>query len=132
MWFTACLSPDGGSAELLKQISNRQYTLISSSYVIAEVVRNLQRKGTTVSLAAFFELFAAAKSVVAYPDNHQITQAGTVINAKEAPVLAAAKSADCDWLVTLDKRHFFPSSVTQFAAPMQIGPPGDVLATIRT
>lgn len=100
--------------------------------MIAEVVRNLQHKGTAVSLAAFFELFADAKSVIAHPDNHQIAQAATVINAKDAPILASAKSADCDWLATLDKRHFFQALVTEFAAPVQVGPPKDVLIAFKS
>jgi predicted nucleic acid-binding protein len=35
-----------------------------------------------------------------------VKEAATVVNLKDAPILAAAQKAQVDYLVTLDKKHF--------------------------
>jgi predicted nucleic acid-binding protein len=40
------------------------------------------------------------------PPEEKVLQAAQQMHMKDAPILAAAKDADVDFLVTLDKKHF--------------------------
>lgn len=127
MWFAATLSPTGGSAELIRRLHRRQVQVIISRHVVTEVTRNLQKKGDATALRTFFDLIAAVQPGTAEPTKRAIEEAWKVINEKDARILASAKTATCDVLVTLDRRHFLQPKVAAFAAPMQIVLPGDLL-----
>lgn len=49
----------------------------------------------------------------------------------DAQVLAAAWTADVDYFVTLDRKHFLDNSAMRQAARFPIGTPGDFLAWHR-
>lgn len=127
MWFAATLSPTGGSAELIRRLHHRQVRIVISRHVITEVTRNLQKKNDAAALQTFFDLLAVVQPDTMQPPKRAIEQASQVIHEKDARILAAAKSANCDALVTLDRRHFLKPQVTEFARPMSIVLPEDLL-----
>lgn len=127
MWFAATLSPSGGSAELIRRLHRRQVQIATTRHVITEVTRNLQKKGDATALRTFFDLLGAVQRDMFEPSKRAIEQATAVINQKDARILAAAKTASCDVLISLDRRHFFQPKVGQFADPMRIVRPEDLL-----
>lgn len=130
VWFAAALSPTGGSSESLRRLAVQKIPVLVVKQVIAETVRNLQTKGTPTVTERFFELYASVQPIVIELDKDQIKQAGAIINEKDAPILAGAKVGGCQFLVTLDRRHFLEEKVINFARPTGIGLPRDLLDII--
>ncbi|MCR4277788.1 MAG: PIN domain-containing protein [Candidatus Berkelbacteria bacterium] len=127
VWFAAALSPSGGLSESLQRLVSQKIPVLVVKQVIAETVRNLQTKGTPTATERFLELYASVQPTVVELNKDQISQAGAVINEKDAPILAGAKVGDCQFLVTLDRRHFLEEKVIYFARPTEIGLPRDLL-----
>ena len=50
---------------------------------------------------------------------------------KNAPIVAAAKEAKVDYLVSLDKRHLVGVEAVTRGSGLQIAVPGDFLQTFR-
>lgn len=49
----------------------------------------------------------------------------------DVPILAAAIKVRCDYLVTLNRRHFIDHSEVARCSGLRIGAPGDALAWVR-
>ncbi len=47
------------------------------------------------------------------PTPASVEKAATIVDRKDAPILAAAQSANVDFLITLDKRHFLNPKTRQ-------------------
>src|SRR3989338_5750143 len=99
--FTATNSPTGGSAKLftLKKIK-----LIVSSLVLTETERNIRKKLQAFHLERFFALVGKTQILDQKPDINLARTAKKVIVAKDSVILAEAKQAGVDFLVTLDKK----------------------------
>lgn len=61
------------------------------------------------------------------PDEKLIAKAKEVIAEKDAVILAESKKAECDFLVTLDKKHFLTSQVSKFLKPKKALTPKQLL-----
>lgn len=114
--FSAVNSPTGGSAKLfiLKEI-----TLTTSKLVLTETERNVRHKLQSYHLERFFMLVCKMKIVDHIPNNKVIKQAQRVIVKKDATILAEAKQAKTQFLVTLDRKHFLTKSVAKFLKPQK-------------
>lgn len=114
VFFTAVNSPTGGSAKLftLKNIK-----LVVSPVVLTETERNLRNKLQSYHLARFFKLVAKTQILDQKPDLSLVKKAQKVIEEKDSVILAEAKLAKCDFLVTLDKKDFLNEKVTRFLKP---------------
>jgi len=109
--FTAVNSPIGGSAKLftLKNIK-----LKTSKLVLTEVERNIRKKLTSFHLERFFLLVDKLEILSQTPEENLIRKAKRVIVEKDAIILAEAKKAGCDFLVTLDHKHFLTPKASSF------------------
>jgi predicted nucleic acid-binding protein len=118
--FTAVNSPTGGSAKLftLKKIK-----LVTSSLVLTEVERNVRKKLQSYHLKRFFLLVKKIEIMRQEPNLPLIQKARKVIFEKDAVILAEAKMAKCDCLLTLDRKHFFTPKVTKFIRSQKIFTP---------
>lgn len=112
--FTAVNSPSGGSARLF---SLKGFKLITSKLVLAEVERNVRKKLHSYHLERFFLLVEKLDVVSQIPSPKDITGAREIIVEKDAGILAEVKKARVDYLVTLDKKHFFTPQVEKFLKP---------------
>ena len=112
--FTAANSPTGGSAKLftLKNIK-----LLLSPLVLTETERNIRNKLYSHQLERFFKLVEKAQILDQNPDSNLIRKSRKVINEKDSAILAEAKLAKSDFLVTLDKKDFLKEEVAKFAKP---------------
>lgn len=75
-----------------------------SEQVVTEVFRNIQLKLPECT-EAFFTLFNRLPFIISDPAADDLRLANSLINEKDAPVMAAAITAGADWLLSLDK-HF--------------------------
>lgn len=114
VFFTATNSPTGGSAKLftLKSIK-----LVVSRVVLTETERNVRQKLESYHLARFFKLVAKTQILDQKPDLSLVKKAQKVIEEKDSVILAEAKQAKCDFLVTLDKKDFLNEKVAKFLKP---------------
>lgn len=114
--FTAVNSPSGGSAKLF---TLNQIKLTTSRLVLTEVERNVRKKLEDYHLERFFMLIAKLEIIKQTPNQKLIKQAKKEIAQKDAIILAEARQAETDFLVTLDKKHFLTGSVAKFLKPQQ-------------
>lgn len=109
--FTAVNSPTGGSAKLF---TIKDVKLVVSKVVLTEVERNIREKLQNYHLERFFMLTGKLKILGQVPNDNLITKAKKVIAPKDAVILAEAKKVGCDFLITLDKKHFLTIQVSKF------------------
>lgn len=114
VFFTATNSPTGGSAKLftLKNIK-----LVVSPLVLTETERNVRNKLQSYHLSRFFTLVKKIQILDQKPDMNLVKKARKVIEEKDSVILAEAKLAQCDFLVTLDKKDFLNEKVANFLKP---------------
>lgn len=118
--FTAVNSPTGGSAKLftLKKIK-----LMTSKLVLTEAERNVREKLESYHLKRFFLLVQKLEIFEQESEPRLIQKAQKVIVKKDAVILAEAKMAKADFLLTLDRKHFLTSKVIKFLKPKKIFTP---------
>lgn len=126
VFFTAVNSPSGGSAKIFSQ-AGKKFSLIVSPVVLAEVERNVESKLPEQALKRFFLLIKRLKILKQRPNKRLIAKAEEIIVEKDAVILAEAKQAKTDYLVTLDKRHFLVKKVRRFVRPCKIVTPRELL-----
>lgn len=122
--FTAVNSPSGGSSKLFTLKTIR---LLTSPVVLAEVERNVSKKLVSYHLERFFLLVRQLTIVDQHPSDRLIAKAKKCIAQKDAIILAEAKTAPCDMLVTLDRKHFLTEQAKAFIHPKKILLPKDVI-----
>ena len=118
--FTAVNSPTGGSAKLF---TFQNIRLVTSVYVLTEVERNIRKKLHKYHLDRFFMLVGKMKIYDQKPDKSIIKRAKKAIVDKDAIILAEAKLAKTEILVTLDKKHFLKTKPQDFMKPTKIMTP---------
>ena len=112
--FSAVNSPTGGSAKLF---TLTKITLITSRLVLTETERNVRGKLESYHLERFFMLVGKMTIADQLPKERLIKEATMVIVEKDAVILAEAKQAAVDFLITLDKKHFLTPQVSNFLKP---------------
>lgn len=114
--FSATSSPTGGSAKIFTE----NLKLIVSTYVLTEVERNVRSKLANYHLNRFFLLVDRLIILNRIPNQRQIEEAKKVIAEKDATILASAKLAKSQILLTLDQKHFLTPKVEEFMKPTKI------------
>jgi predicted nucleic acid-binding protein len=102
--FAGAYSNKGYARDLIVLGIREQVNLCISSLVIEETRRNLAYIAPEIvlDLERIFELVAFE---VINPSKNAVISATGLVALKDAPILAAARLAKVDILVTLDKRH---------------------------
>ncbi len=125
--FTAVNSPIGGSAKLFT-IPGVQ--LIASKIILIEVERNVREKLQSYHLERFFMLVGKLKILDQTVDDNLINRAKKIIAIKDAVILAEAKNSHCEFLITLDRKHFLTVKVAKFLEPSKILTPKEFFEII--
>ncbi len=115
--FAAVLSPTGGSSKLF---TLENIKLQTSKLVLAEVERNVRNKGENYHLERFFMLVEKLVIIDQVPNDFLISKAKKVIVEKDAVILAEAKQAKTNILITLDQKHFLTCGARAFFKPGRI------------
>ncbi len=117
--FSAANSARGHSRDLMMMGANGEITIIFSDYVLEETRRNLSQLKNP-PLDALNEILDNAGTEVVQVNKQAVLDAAKVIVLKDAPIIAAAKTAKVDVLVSLDKKHILnhPELETYIKAPI--------------
>ncbi|MCW5877132.1 MAG: PIN domain-containing protein [Anaerolineales bacterium] len=102
--FAACYSATGHSRDLILMAVRGEIHLVASELVLEEARRNLSATSPEYLVFLNFVIDSAISEVVR-PTKIEILQAAGHVALKDAPVVAAAKKAEVDLLVTLDRKH---------------------------
>jgi len=128
--FSAAYSASGASREIIRRGILGELQLVVSVWVVEEARRNLQAKAPG-AVGQLDILLEAAAPHTAKPTETQIRSAMAYIAAKDAPVVAAARAANADHLVSLDRKHMVDVPGIEAASGLSILLPGGLLQKLR-
>lgn len=129
--FSACRSKIGASALLLGYCRKGKIKGVISKYVLSEVKRNAILKLDSIGKQRLnFYILQADLSIVDNPSVEEIKVSQKVINSKDAPVLGAAIKSRVDYLVTFNTKDFLTIKVRDFAKPLKICTPRDLVLEV--
>ena len=123
-------SPTGASAAIRDLGEAEELRLVLSRQVLVEGDRVLFRKFP--HLIERYRLFIknVSPELADDPSPDMVRAAEAVIHRDDAPILAAAKQARVDYLVTLNTKHFLIPKVRAFF-PSPIVTPGEFITAFR-
>ena len=128
--FSACYSSHGQSHDLILMAVRGEYDLVSSELVVEEARRNLTR--TSEDYVLFLD-FVVENIPIQFvrPTKRQVLAAASHVALKDAPIVAAAKRAQVDLLVSLDKKHLLGKPELAKYAGAEIVTPREAVTLIR-
>jgi putative PIN family toxin of toxin-antitoxin system len=128
--FAASYSPTGASRELIRLAFQGRVELVISDDVLEEARRNLASK-----LPDGLDLFGQIVELVPFemvtPTADEVRAAATYTDHKDAPIVAAAKRAQVDYLTSLDRRHLVDAPEVAQGSGLKTVLPHELLETIR-
>ncbi|MDP3988383.1 MAG: PIN domain-containing protein [Candidatus Levybacteria bacterium] len=102
--FSACFSKKGASREIILNGIRGELELVISDYVKEEAERNLKEKAPE-ALPYLQQVLEAIPFKIAKPTLNEIERAALYVEIEDAPIVAGAKYAKADYLVSLDRKH---------------------------
>lgn len=130
VFFAACYSIEGASFEIFQQSLLGNVQLVISNFVFEETKRNLAIKSPE-NLADYDKFVNNVSFEIVNPTKRAVLQAAEYTALKDAPIVAAAKKAKVDYLVSLDRRHLVGVSEVSARSGLQIILPGELLEKLR-
>lgn len=128
MLIAAAASPEGGSALVLALCQAGKARALVSRLVLREAERNLRGKFDDETLLRFYHLIADADpELVAVPPPGTIEEAASIVDPKDAHVLAAARLGRATHLITLDRKHLLQPQQRQAMLPLRACTPKEFL-----
>lgn len=122
-------SRSGASHAVLVMAEIGLYTLVVSRQVLDETERNLRKK-LPRALPVFVELMTHLNlEIIPDPEPSEYARWEAIIEAKDAPILAAAILADVDRLVTLNTKDFTTDVAEQSGLLIQT--PAELIHEVR-
>ena len=128
--FAASYSSTGASREIIRLAFRRQVQLVISEDVVEEAERNLAAKRPD-ALAVLHHILDSVPFQIVAPTTGEVQQAASFAVNKDAPIVAAAKKAGADKLVTLDRRRRVDVPEVAERSGLSIVLPEEVLGEIR-
>jgi len=128
--FAAAYSETGASREIIRQAIRDKIRLVASQLVFEEARRNLQDKAPEV-VADFENLRDAVGFEIVRPTKREVEEALQYTAAKDAPIVAAARKARVDYLVSLDRHHLVDVPEVAKRSGLKILLPSELLEEIR-
>ena len=124
--FAAAYPTTEASREIIRRGFRGRIELVASELVFEEARRNLEVKapGEVPDLETFHE---AATIEMVRPSREEIEEATEYTADKDAPVVAAARKAAVDYLVSLDREHLVEAPDVVQRSGLVIVLPGDFL-----
>jgi len=128
--FSACLSTRGASHEIIRESERGNVDLVISRLVLQEAKRNLAQKAPQ-AVPLFSQFLTAVSFELVRPTKQEVLQAAAYTKLKDAPIVAAAKKAQVDFLVSLDRRHLVGIQILQKSSGLTIVLPETLLSRLR-
>lgn len=130
--FSGIWPATGGARMLLKLGEAGAIKLWLNSQVLTEIEGVLRRKSPQSLGGLALLLDRSQISPLPPGSEEQIAACDAIVNYQpDAVVLAAAWTAEIDYFVTLDGKHFLKNQRLHNTAPFTIGTPGNCLAWYR-
>lgn len=124
-------SRTGASRAVLTMAEIGLFQLVVSRQVLDETERNLRKK-LPAGLPILTQMMAAiGPEVVPDPTPENVAHWETIIDPKDAPILASAVAAAPNRLLTLDVKDFIEPDRVAEQSGLKIETPGDFVQTIR-
>ncbi len=128
--FSACYSKTGGARELIRLAIKGQVDLFVSDYVFAETEMNLA-DGASRGLGVFQYLRTRDFwHMVTVTKLEVVAAIDAVADKFDGPIVAAAKSARVDYLLSFDRKHLHTHAVEAFVGS-PVATPETVLKKIK-
>lgn len=128
--FAAAYSETGASREIIRRATRGEVRLVATRLVFEEAERNLQEKAP--EHASELERFqGAVEFEMVRPTRREVEEAREYTVTKDAPIVAAAKRAQVDYLVSLDRRHLVDVPEVAKRSGLKIVLPEEALRQIR-
>jgi len=102
--FSAANSSRGHSRDLVLMCAGGEITIVISNFVLQETIRNLSGLSTP-PLEYLDRVIHTAGIDIVDATKQAVLDAARLVVLKDAPIIAAAKTAKVNMLVTLDKKH---------------------------
>jgi putative PIN family toxin of toxin-antitoxin system len=128
--FSACYSPTGASSEIIREAVQGTIGLVISRLVLEEAKRNLAQK-LPQALPLLTQLLEVIPFEVVRPSKQEVLAAAAYTELKDAPIVAAAKAAQVDYLVSLDRRHLVDVAIVRQQSGLTIVLPEAFLTHLR-
>lgn len=101
---------------------------ITSPLIIEEAMRGLRAKSDALAIHRLVELIKyPGLELVNNPEPAALEPYKHLIHSKDCHVLASAVSANCDFLITLDQKHFFNEKILRANFRFRIVTPGQFI-----
>jgi predicted nucleic acid-binding protein len=126
----ASYSATGASREIIRWAIRGRITLVVSDLVLKETEKNLARKAPE-ALPAFRRFLDMVPFEMVHPSKEQVLGAAQYTAVKDAPIVAAAKMARADHLVSLDRRHLVGIPDVAQGSGLKIVLPQQLLEEVR-
>jgi predicted nucleic acid-binding protein len=121
-------SATGGSARLLDLCRANETPLLLTRLVLLEAEHNIQNKLDEAALLRFYLLIADLDlHIIPTPSSEELSEAAEVVAAKDAHVLAGARTGKATHLITLDRKHFLRAKQKDGILPIVAWTPGEFL-----
>ncbi len=132
--FAACFSTTGASAEVIRLGIRGEIALFVSDVVLEETRRNLtdlprRAEEAVMQLDRFLE---NADLTEVRATKRQVQEANKYTVLKDAPIVAAAKKARVDFLVSLDRKHLVGVAEVARRSKLRIVLPEELIKHLRT
>ncbi|MEW6233371.1 MAG: PIN domain-containing protein [Chloroflexota bacterium] len=128
--FAASYSSTGASRETIRLAFQRKVMLVISDDVLEEAEKNLALK-YPATLEVFYQIIRAVPFEKVTPTTEDVQQAASYSAVKDAPIVAAAKRAKVDYLVSLDRHHLVNVPEVAQRSGLKILLPEEFLERIR-
>lgn len=126
----ASYSSTGASREIIRQAIRGKIELVISNLVLEETSANLSIKAPE-ALPAYQQFLDVIPFETISPTKRQVLEAAEYTDLKDAPIVAAAKRAGVDYLVSLDRRHLVGVPEVARRSGLKIVLPGELLQKLR-
>lgn len=123
-------SSKGAATELLRLGEIGLVEIYISKQVIVEADRNIEAKLPEMLDEYRTYIESLAPKLTDDPSPKEVKKYSSVINADDAPILAAAVSSKADCLVTWDKKHLIKKDL-RIGSELKIFTPGEFLKFFR-
>lgn len=127
--YSASRSKSGSSFSLFKLKAKFSFVLITSQLALIEAERNLLEKEDAAVVNNFYQLIKEIRVIKVESDKVKDLLKG-IIYEKDAPILYAALKSDSNYLLTLDKKHFFTQKIKKLKLPLKIMTPGQFIKKV--
>jgi predicted nucleic acid-binding protein len=129
--FAASYSPTGSAHELVERALEGRVGVVLSTLVLTETERNLVTSAPH-ALHSFLEFRDILRYRLRNPSPGLILDTERIVVAKDAPIIAAARSARVKLVATYDRKHLLSIRADILEAfGITVATPDEILTTLR-